>query len=283
MSDLFDNLDFEVLGEDFEDPFESMADSQSIPPSPETSTLLTQPASSAPQKVESGLGTGAGLSLEAPSPAAGPANAEKEHPAAGGKDGTSSETAGATAVNMMAALANEAETATAQQDARTLMELPPVFKYGACEEDITDAEMTFEQLRVEKEPDFLELEDGKRVTWTVQYGKVTKTISSPSKQKIAQVKEEIELSKEFLEGLKKARDKCPRCFVKPTVAGKSKGIAAYKAILLSPEDAAQSPKPIPRRLEWRHTTIRRFSKTTMNYTEWSRLITTGSAENKYLD
>lgn len=78
----------------------------------------------------------------------------------------------------------------------------------------------------------------------MQYGRVTKPISSPAKQKIAQVKEEIELSKEFLEGLKKAKDKRPRCFVKPTVAGKSKGIAAYKAILLSPEDAAQSPKPI---------------------------------------
>lgn len=250
MSDLFDNLDFEVLGEDFEDPFESMAASQSIPPSPEMPALQAQTASTAPQKAESVLDTGADFSKEAPPPAvsethaAEPADTEKRSPAASGKDGTSSGAAGATAVNMMAVLANEAETATAQQDARTLMELPPVFKYGACEEDITDAEMTFEQLRVEKEPDFLELEDSKRVTWTVQYGKVTKTISSPSKQKIAQVKEEIELSKEFLEGLKKAKDKRPRCFVKPTVAGKSKGIAAYKAILLSPEDAAQSPKPI---------------------------------------
>ena len=147
-------------------------------------------------------------------------------------------------LNMMAFLADRTEATAAQQDARTLMELPPVFKYGSCEEDISDGDMTFEQLRAEKEHDFLELEDSKRVSWTVQYGRVTKPILSPAKQKIAQVKEEIELSKEFLEGLKKAKDKRPRCFVKPTVAGKSKGIAAYKAILLSPEDAAQSSKPI---------------------------------------
>lgn len=147
-------------------------------------------------------------------------------------------------LNMMASLADRTEATAAQQDARTLMELPPVFKYGSCEEDISDGDMTFEQLRAEKEHDFLELEDSKRVSWTVQYGRVTKPILSPAKQKIAQVKEEIELSKEFLEGLKKAKDKRPRCFVKPTVAGKSKGIAAYKAILLSPEDAAQSSKPI---------------------------------------
>ena len=95
---------------------------------------------------------------------------------------------------MMVSLADQTEAAAAQQDTRTLMELPPVFKYGSCEEDIFDGDMTFEQLRAEKEPDFLELEDSKRVSWTVQYGRVTKPISSPAKQKIAQVKEEIELS-----------------------------------------------------------------------------------------
>ena len=250
MSDLFDDLEFEVLGEDFEDPFESMAGGQNLPPPPEILAPQVQPASAVLQKEESILDAGADHAPETPPPAfseihaAEPEETEEERPAAGSKGGTSSEPAGTAAVNMMAAMAEEAEAATAQQDSRTLMELPPVFKYGACEEDITDAEITFEQLRAEKEPDFLELEDSKRVTWAVQYGRVTKTISSPAKQKIAQVKEEIELSKEFLEGLKKAKDKRPRCFVKPTVAGKSKGIAAYKAILLSPEEAVQSPKPI---------------------------------------
>ena len=211
MSDLFDDLEFEVLGEDFEDPFESMAGGQNLPPPPEILAPQVQPASAVLQKEESILDAGADHAPETPPPAfseihaAEPEDTEEERPAAGSKGGTSSEPAGTAAVNMMAAMAEEAEAATAQQDSRTLMELPPVFKYGACEEDITDAEITFEQLRAEKEPDFLELEDSKRVTWAVQYGRVTKTISSPAKQKIAQVKEEIELSKEFWRVSRKQR------------------------------------------------------------------------------
>ena len=174
MSDLFDDLEFEVLGEDFEDPFESMAGGQNLPPPPEILAPQVQPASAVLQKEESILDAGADHAPETPPPAfseihaAEPEDTEEERPAAGSKGGTSSEPAGTAAVNMMAAMAEEAEAATAQQDSRTLMELPPVFKYGACEEDITDAEITFEQLRAEKEPDFLELEDSKRVTWAVQ-------------------------------------------------------------------------------------------------------------------
>ncbi len=94
-----------------------------------------------------------------------------------------------------------------------------------------------------KEPDFLELEDSKRVSWTVQYGRVTKPISSPAKQKKLRRSKEIELSKEFLEGLKRQKDKRPRCFVKPTMAWKVKRYRLSKGDSLIPEDA-QSPKPI---------------------------------------
>ena len=56
---------------------------------------------------------------------------------------------------------------------------------------------TFEQLRKEKEADFAELEDGKRVSWTMEYGKITKTIPKPKDVIIYAAKAEIEKS-EFL-------------------------------------------------------------------------------------
>lgn len=139
MSDLFDDLEFEVLGEDFEDPFESMAGGQNLPPPPEILAPQVQPASAVLQKEESILDAGADHAPETPPPAfseihaAEPEDTEEERPAAGSKGGTSSEPAGTAAVNMMAAMAEEAEAATAQQDSRTLMELPPVFKYIECE------------------------------------------------------------------------------------------------------------------------------------------------------
>ena len=262
MSDLFDDLDFEMLGGDFEDPFENEPVDPMPPPVPGMPNAGHQPVQHPKAAVQKASeadcteGPAQHRILAPPHQASAEAftNAEAQVTKA---DDNAADTAAyqeevsnqtgpeqIPTLNMMVSLADQTEAAAAQQDTRTLMELPPVFKYGSCEEDISDGDMTFEQLRAEKEPDFLELEDSKRVSWTVQYGRVTKPISSPAKQKIAQVKEEIELSKEFLEGLKKAKDKRPRCFVKPTVAGKSKGIAAYKAILLSPEDAANKDATI---------------------------------------
>ena len=240
MSDLFDDLDFEMLGGDFEDPFENEPVDPMPPPVPGMPNAGHQPVQHPKAAVQKASeadcteGPAQHRILAPPHQASAEAftNAEAQVTKA---DDNAADTAAyqeevsnqtgpeqIPTLNMMVSLADQTEAAAAQQDTRTLMELPPVFKYGSCEEDISDGDMTFEQLRAEKEPDFLELEDSKRVSWTVQYGRVTKPISSPAKQKIAQVKEEIELSKEFLEGLKKAKDKRPRCFVKPTVAGKSK-------------------------------------------------------------
>ena len=111
MSDLFDDLEFEVLGEDFEDPFESMAGGQNLPPPPEILAPQVQPASAVLQKEESILDAGADHAPETPPPAfseihaAEPEDTEEERPAAGSKGGTSSEPAGTAAVNMMAAMA----------------------------------------------------------------------------------------------------------------------------------------------------------------------------------
>ena len=134
----------------------------------------------------------------------------------------------------------EADKAAVQ----SLFEKPPVFAYGSAKDPITDPAMTFEELRIAKSADFPELGEGKRVSWSVEYGKVTKTITDPKGKTIQTVKEEIERSKEFLDGLKKAKDKNPDCLVKPRVTAQSKGIAAYKGVFLSLEEAWASDKPI---------------------------------------
>jgi hypothetical protein len=125
---------------------------------------------------------------------------------------------------------------------------PPVFEYGAVTEDIADTAQTFDALRLAKVEDFPELEDEAKVTWTVTYGKVTKNISQPEakKKKIGEVKSGIETSKEFMDALKKAKDKSPRCVLKPRVIMQSKGdrLAAYKGVFTSAEEAEQSDKII---------------------------------------
>ncbi len=134
----------------------------------------------------------------------------------------------------------EADKAAAQ----SLFEKPPVFAYGSAKDPITDPAMTFEELRIAKSADFPELGEGKRVSWSVEYGKVTRAITDPKGKTIQTVKEEIERSKDFLDGLKKAKDKNPDCLVKPRVTAQSKGIAAYKGLFPSLEAARASDKLI---------------------------------------
>ena len=143
--------------------------------------------------------------------------------------------------NLISAVFSKQDEKNTQQG---LFEKAPVFSYGSAKEAISDPSMTFEELRIAKADDFPELAEGKRVSWTVEYGKVTKTISDPKGTIIRSLKEEIERSKAFLDGLKKAKDKCPDCLVKPKVTAQSKGIAAYKGVFHSLEDARSSDKTI---------------------------------------
>lgn len=50
-----------------------------------------------------------------------------------------------------------------------MFDKPPVFSYGGAKENITDASMTFEELRIQKADDLPELEEGKSVSWRVRY------------------------------------------------------------------------------------------------------------------
>ena len=146
--------------------------------------------------------------------------------------------------NPIAAAIDQQETQTTQAAARSLFEKPPIFAYGSAKDEIDDGAMTFEELRIAKADDFPELGEGKRVSWSVEYGKVTKAITDPKGTTIQSLKEEIERSKAFLDGLKKAKDKSPDCLVKPRVTAQSKGIAAYKGVFTSLEEAQASDKAI---------------------------------------
>lgn len=126
----------------------------------------------------------------------------------------------------------------------SLFDKPPVFQYGGAREQITDASMTFEALRIQKADDFPELEDASAVTWQVRYGDITKTVAAPKADTIAAMKAEIEKSKAFLDSLKKGKIKDPECVVKPQIRMQKKGIADYKGVFPTLEAARASNKVI---------------------------------------
>jgi len=141
----------------------------------------------------------------------------------------------------------KADTPVKPSEVKTqdLSEKPPVFEYAGATENIDDTSKTFDELRIEKSADFPELEDGKRVSWTVEYGKITKTVADPKSTSIGKMKSDIETSKEFIESLKKAKDKNPVCKVKPRVTAQSKGtVSEYKGVYKNISEAETAGKVI---------------------------------------
>ena len=137
------------------------------------------------------------------------------------KDTKPAASAAAAAGNPLENAIDAAETKEAETAQQSLTEKPPVFEYAGATEDIADTSKTFEELRIEKSADFPELEDGKRISWTVEYGKITKTVSDPKNTSIGKMKSDIEMSKEFMDALKKAKDKNPVCKLKPKVTAQT--------------------------------------------------------------
>lgn len=135
------------------------------------------------------------------------------------------------------------EQAKSSKAEQSFEEKLPVFTYGGATETISDTSKTFEELRIEKSADFPELEEGKRVSWTVEYGKITKNVLDPKGTSIGKIKSDIEISKEFLDSLKKAKDKNPVCKIKPRVTAQSKG-TAYKGVFTTLEEAEAANKTI---------------------------------------
>ena len=126
---------------------------------------------------------------------------------------------------------------------------PAIFSYAKVKENIEDRDSTFEDLRQKYEADFPELSDSKTISWTVNYGKTTKSISNPGSDKVYNIKAEIENSKAFKEALKKAKtdaDKNPECIVKLFKKAQTKGeaLSGIKELCLTKAEAAQTNKPI---------------------------------------
>ena len=126
---------------------------------------------------------------------------------------------------------------------------PAIFSYAKVKENIEDRDSTFEDLRQKYEADFPELSDSKTISWTVNYGKTTKSVSNPSSDKVYDIKDEIENSKAFKEALKKAKtdaDKNPECIVKLFKKAQTKGeaLSGIKELCLTKAEAAQTNKPI---------------------------------------
>ena len=136
------------------------------------------------------------------------------------------------------------EQKTAENTKKGLLEKPPVFYHKGVKEEIEDPSMTFEELRIRKSEDFTDLEEGKRVSWSVEYCGIRKEIKDPKGTTIISVKETIERSHEFLAALKKSKEEDPCCYVKPKVEMKTKGNAAYKGKFGSLEEARASDKVI---------------------------------------
>ena len=147
-------------------------------------------------------------------------------------------------VNPISAAIDKQETQAAQTAAKSLFEKLPVFAHKSVKEPIEDASMTFEELRIQKSEDFADLEEGKYASWSVEYCGIRKEIKDPKGTTIISMKETIERSREFLDALKKSKDKSPDCLVKPKVVMKTKGTAAYRGTFRTVEEARASDKVI---------------------------------------
>ncbi|MFR3786699.1 MAG: Mov34/MPN/PAD-1 family protein [Agathobaculum desmolans] len=125
---------------------------------------------------------------------------------------------------------------------------PPVFEYGSIQDEITDPNLTFEQLRVKMSADCPELEARSHVSWTVSYAGITERVSN-AESSIYEIKSKLEKGKKFKETIKKIKpkEKEPVCTVKPAVTAQKKGILPfppYKGLFGSTGQAEQSDKAI---------------------------------------
>lgn len=169
----------------------------------------------------------------------------KTPPAPKSEGRPSTDTLEETEENPLLAAMDLQEEKNAQKAAEPIFAQLPVFSYNGAEEPIENTEQTFDELRLSKLEDFPEFEEAQSISWKVVYGKISKDVPLPRKTKIGQLKREIETSKEFINALKKATDKHPKCLVKPTVNMQKKGKAsAYKGAFLHLAEAQASYKTI---------------------------------------
>ena len=169
----------------------------------------------------------------------------KSPPAPKGGEDHSSDKPEETEDNPLLAAMELQEKRNTEKAAEPIFAQLPVFSYSGAEEPIEDIDQTFDELRLSKLEDFPEFDDAQSLIWKVVYGKITKDVPLPRKTKIGQIKREIETSKEFINALKKATDKHPKCLVKPSMSMQKKGkSSAYKGAFLHLSEAQASYKTI---------------------------------------
>lgn len=152
-------------------------------------------------------------------------------------------------VDLFGAVVAESEENNVAALLATLANKPPVFESGSIRDEITDPNMTFEQLRVKMSADLPELEARGHVSWSVSYGSASERVTDPDKTTVFSVKSKIEQSKKFKDSLAKRKkgDKDPVCTVRPTVTAQKKGVLPfpnYKGMYDSTADAAAAGKAI---------------------------------------
>ena len=114
------------------------------------------------------------------------------------------------------------------------------FVHASVTETITDYTQSFDDLRKAKSSDFPELEDGKKVTWNVECGKIIKPVSNVS-QLLEEFLTEFTNGRDYKAHAKKEAN--PQIRLKPRITAQSKG-ASYKAVYLSLDEALEEKKPI---------------------------------------
>lgn len=224
---------FTELGsmDEVENPFADMA--------PLAEAMPAADASLAPPPVSEQQAQNQPKPTQAPPPAAPPAASAPAE-----KSKTPSAQAAEEIPNPLMAAIDLQEKKNAAKAAAPIFAQLPVFSYNGNEEPIENVDQTFEELRLAKADDFPEFDEAQSISWTVTYGKIKKAVTNPRKTKVGDLKREIEGSKEFMDALKKAADKRPKCIVKPTVTMQKKGECAYKGIFPHLTDARASSKTI---------------------------------------
>lgn len=88
------------------------------------------------------------------------------------------------------------EAKTVENAKASLFEKKPVFCHKSAKEVVEDPTMTFEELRIRKSEDFLDLEEGKNVSWSVEYAALTHDLVSrlvPLEQEINRLEHYVAL------------------------------------------------------------------------------------------
>ena len=87
------------------------------------------------------------------------------------------------------------ETKAQENSQKGLYDKLPIFYHKGAKETIEDTSMTFEELRIRKSEDFTDLEVGKYVSWSIEYGTIRKEVKDPEGTTIASMKESVERSR----------------------------------------------------------------------------------------